>query len=181
MDNTRFSVERDVTHTRPIRARASLHRSSIPTKFVSLLLVALMATLGCPVAPDGKPTAGSRDHQRPADVAFRYGSVNAMGGNLRVPRVDLSTDTPIGTLKAGSVFNSATKAWTWSFDETYKNGTFTDATDAAHTDLDDLAEGAAIAGTTWVKGAELRDSLLRMLVSRPPMLHLRAGPILLSL
>jgi len=146
MDNTRFSVERDVTHTRPIRARTSLHHSSIPTTFVSLLLGALMATLGCPVAPDGKSTAGTRDHQRPADVAFRYGSVNAMGGNLRVPRVDLSIDTLIGTLKAGAVFNSATKARTWSFDETYKNGTSTDATGAAHTDLDELAEAAA-AGT----------------------------------
>ncbi|MEE2674992.1 MAG: RHS repeat-associated core domain-containing protein [Myxococcota bacterium] len=100
--------------------------------------------------------AGSRDHQRPADVAFRYGSVNAMGGNLLVPRVDLSIDTLIGTLEVGAVFNSATRAWTWSFDETYEKDTFTDATGAAHTDLDDLVEGAAIAGTTWVKGAELR-------------------------
>lgn len=139
-----------------LRARDPRNSYPLPTRFLSLVLVVCLALLGCPVSVGGEPRAGVFDHERTAHVPFRYGMINAMGGNLMVPRVDLSIDTLLGTLEIGAFYNSATKAWTWSFDETYRGGVFTDATGAVHEDLDSLPEGAAIGGTTWVKSKPLR-------------------------
>jgi len=129
---------------------------SILEKVVSVSLIVAMTMLGCNAPPEGRPTAGIRDYQRPAHVPFRFGHVNAMGGNLVIPRVDLSIDTSIGTVEIGAVYNSTTKIWTWSFDEYYKNGTFIDASGSVHEGLDQLTQGSALPGTTWVKSSPLR-------------------------
>jgi RHS repeat-associated protein len=93
---------------------------------------------------------GAVDHQRDAWIAFRHGHVNAMGGNLLVRRLDLSLDTHLGTLELGAVYNSARGVWRWSFESHYGSVFFTDPSGAEH-DVSQVADGEAIAGTTWVK------------------------------
>ena len=126
-------------------------RHSRSARFLSLLLSVSLVTLGCPPLPDGEPTAGLYDYQREALVPFEHGFVNAMGGNLVVPRVDLSIDTLIGTVEIGATYNSATRAWTWSFEESYRDGTFRDATGAVHEGLGLLAAGDVVAGPAIVE------------------------------
>ncbi len=124
-----------------------------PLRFRTLasFLILSMSLLGCPpMSATLPPTAGTLDHQRDAQIPFRYGHVNAIGGNLYVERVDLSIDTRLGTLDIGAVYNSRERAWRWSFESRYGTVFFTDPTGAVH-DTSGLGDGEAIPGTTWIR------------------------------
>ncbi len=95
------------------------------------------------------PTAGRREYEEPAFVTVPGGAVNVAGGNFLHERTDLEIDTRLGTISVGAAYNSAT-GWLWSLDVRYLNGVFTDATGAQH-NATNLANGAAIPGTHWVR------------------------------
>ncbi len=124
---------------------------SLWIRLLAAQLAIAVAFFGC--RPGAKPLAsapGLSEYQAFALVPFRWGLVNAMGGNLLIPRVDLSIDTRLGTRQVAATYNSATSAWLWNLDVTYDGVTFTDETGAEYT-VAALEDGAAIPGTHWVK------------------------------
>jgi len=123
---------------------------SILGRFLALLLAASIAILGCEVAQPSSPSSGEPQYQRPAFVAVPGGAVNAAGGNLLVERVDLSSDTLLGTWDIRAAYNSQAEEWLWSFQITFDGATFVDPTGARY-DVSGLEDGAAVPGTVWVK------------------------------
>lgn len=107
--------------------------------------------LGCESEPLA-PRPGLPQYRELATTAVPGPArLDLAGGNLLVARTDLELDTRLGSLAVGAVWNSATRRWTWSFDDvTLVGGTFRDATGAFHA-VGSLAPGQAIPGTTWVK------------------------------
>jgi RHS repeat-associated protein len=96
------------------------------------------------------PTPGLPRHQSAAAIAVPGGFVNAVGGNLLIPRVDLSIDTRLGTHEVGAVYNSQTRAWLWSFDIRYDGWQFLDPTGAVHA-ANGVGDGEPFPGTAWVR------------------------------
>ncbi|MCP5056085.1 MAG: RHS repeat-associated core domain-containing protein [bacterium] len=126
-------------------------RRSPATRILAGVVAIAIGFLGC--KPSGEPlaaAAGVIEFQRGAFVPFRFGVVNAVGGNLVVRRGDLSRDTRVGTQEIGATYNSASSSWLWNFDVTYDGATFVDASGATH-DVTNLQDGDPIPGTFWVK------------------------------
>ena len=118
-----------------------------------LLLALSLATSGDTCHPSSPlaPSPGAPEYRAPVRVAVPGGTVDVAGGNLLVTRSDLDIDTQLGPLAVGASWSSATRRWTWSFDDlAYANDTFVDATGSSY-GVGLLAPGAAIPGTTWVK------------------------------
>lgn len=114
--------------------------------FVSVLLGTLaFACVNTPLAPQ----PGVRASDELALIPVPGGAVNAAGGNFRFERRDLALDTRLGRLAIGAVYNSS-GGWTWSFDLSYRNGSFRDESGASYA-LGSLANGAPVPGTRWVK------------------------------
>ena len=119
-------------------SRIAIHRC-----LVSLFLL----TLACrPSVPS--PQAGAIDYQSLARVAVPGGVVNAAGGNGMIQRTDLSIDTRLGRVDLGATWNTAAKAWHWSFDLS-KSATHLVDRDGARHALAGVALGAAIPGAGW--------------------------------
>jgi RHS repeat-associated protein len=119
---------------------------------LSMATMAIGATflLGAECGTPHPPLAGRSEYRAMTEVRTPGGIVDVAGGNLLVPREDLDIDTRLGNLAVGATWNSASRAWQWSFDMTYNGTTFTDDTGAVHT-IDNLPNGSAIPGTSWVK------------------------------
>ena len=97
------------------------------------------------------PQPGLPQYQAPAVEALRKGiSVNALGGNLMISRVDLSVDTLFGTQFVRRTFNSADFDWHYSFDLNFDGSRFVDDNGAVY-DVTDVANDTLIPGTPWVK------------------------------
>ena len=126
-------------------------RRSPATRILAGFLATAIGFLGC--KPSSQPlaaAAGVIEFQLGAFVPFRFGVVNAMGGNLVVSRGDLSRDTRVGAREISATYNSASSSWLWNFDVTYDGATFVDATGATH-DVANVQDGDPIPGTPWVK------------------------------
>ncbi len=120
------------------------------------LLVAALLAAGCALIAGPQPRPGLFDYQAALHRPVPGGIVNVAGGNLVVPRVDLTLDTVFGRHVVGAHYNSTSfdgvgpGRWTWSFEMTYDGSIFVDETGARHV-LRDVAAGAAVPGTHWVK------------------------------
>ncbi|MBW2241161.1 MAG: RHS repeat-associated core domain-containing protein [Deltaproteobacteria bacterium] len=126
-------------------------RRSPATRILACLLALAIGLFGC--KPSSQPLVaapGLVETQLGAFVPFRFGAVNAIGGNLVVRRDDLSRDTRVGTRTISATYNSASLAWLWSFDMTYDGTTLVDESGATH-DVAGLQDGDPIPGTFWVK------------------------------
>jgi RHS repeat-associated protein len=110
----------------------------------------LLAATSCVHPAALEPRAGLFQYQEPLLFAVPGGRVNLAGGNLIVRRVDLSIDTHLGKREVAGVYNSATGAWTRSFELEYDGRLFTDSSGGVH-DVAELADGEAIPGTVWVR------------------------------
>jgi RHS repeat-associated protein len=115
-----------------------------------LLLSVLIAALGCRTTDSIDPRSGAPEHQALNFVRVPGAWVNAVGGNLLVRRVDMTLDTLFGTQEIAASYNSASGEWLWNFEISYDGSVFVDPTGVLHT-VDSLADGQAIAGSTWVK------------------------------
>lgn len=125
-------------------------------RILATMLAGLVFLLGCPPGnPPLSPQAGFSETHMVATVPVPGGAlVNVAGGNLLVPRVDLSIDTRIGPLEIAAVWNSTTRQWTFNFDDMrYLTGSLTDATGGTLA-IGVLAPGSPLAGTHWVKVSE---------------------------
>ncbi len=118
-------------------------------RILALLLAAQDATLGCNSGGSLKPSRGVLQYQQPGLVPVPGGFVNAAGGNLLIPRLDLSIDTILGTQEIRAVYNAESGRWLWNFQVTYDGTTYVDPTGAVH-DVSPIADGAAIPGTVYV-------------------------------
>lgn len=111
--------------------------------------LAVVATApGCGGGPaQPLPRAGAFASDYPAWFELANGRVNLAGGNWLLSRTLLSIDTRVGTQVVSASWNSATKAWRWSFDMTHDGATFTDelGTEVSLA----VADGATLEGTTW--------------------------------
>lgn len=123
-------------------------RACLARRLASFALVALLAA-GCPTKVPA-PVAGVPDFQTPGVVDVPLARVNALGGNLVVARRDLDFDTRLGTLALGATWNSAARAWRWSFELAYDGSTFVDASGARY-GVAAVPNGAAIPGSVWVR------------------------------
>ena len=122
-------------------------RTRVIALFQSFLLV---ATTSCVPPFAMSPEPGVLEYRRPLLLELPGGRANVGGGNLLIPRIDLTLDTLFGTLEVGATYNSASRRWLWPFEMTYDGETFEDSSGAVH-DLSSLADGDAIPGTHWVK------------------------------
>ena len=111
-----------------------MHRwiRSAPGRVLALVAALPTAWLGCDVSPSLAPSPGVLEYQRSGFVSVPGGSVNGAGGNLIVERLDLSTDTPLGTQQLGAVYNAASGAWRWGFEQRYDGSLFIDSSGAEH-------------------------------------------------
>lgn len=119
-------------------------------------LIAAVFLLGCPPGNEPlSPSAGLPEFQSVGMIPVPGPALlNVTGGNLLVPRTDLSIDTQIGLLEVAAVWNSATREWRFNFDHIrYGAGTFVDATGLSMA-IASLPAGSAIPGTHWVKASE---------------------------
>jgi RHS repeat-associated protein len=133
-------------------------RSPLPTP--QRILRALLLVLLPACSPGGSGLSGGvlaltaepglPRYQRPAAIPVPGGIVNAAGGNLLVPRLDLSIDTRLGTRAVGAVYNSKTRDWLWSFDVRYDGSVFVDSTGARY-DCTNVTDGDLIPGSVWIK------------------------------
>jgi len=128
--------------------RTFLH--SIRGRCLALILVFLIATLGCEVARSMTPSSGAPQFQDSNFITVPGGAVNAAGGNLLLERVDLSIDTLLGTSEIRAIYNSRAEEWLWNFQITFDGAMFVDPTGATH-EVSAVADGAPIPGTVWVK------------------------------
>jgi RHS repeat-associated protein len=117
---------------------------------LAALLIATIASAGCPAGDPLAPQSGLLEYQGYGLVPVPGGLVNAAGGNLIVRRRDLSLDTPLGTWTIGATYNSTTRAWQWRHRVRYDGATFVDPSGAAF-DVSALADGDPIPGTHWVR------------------------------
>ncbi|MAE93814.1 MAG: hypothetical protein CL910_04070 [Deltaproteobacteria bacterium] len=115
---------------------------------LALTLLTLLV-LACPGSPMPPPAAGDVAYQRLAHVPVPGGTVNAAGGNGMFRRVDLSIDTHLGTWEIGAVWNSAERAWRWSFDLRFDGQHLVDGS-GAQLDAAGLQSGQTIPGSGWV-------------------------------
>jgi RHS repeat-associated protein len=116
---------------------------------LSVLAAALAVAFACRYAvPEPKP--GAPEYQSPGFVAVPFGRVSVFGGNLQIARRDLDFDTRLGNVALGAVWNSADARWRYTFELTWDGATFVDADGASHA-AGAVADGAAIAGTIWVR------------------------------
>lgn len=125
----------------------------VARRFLAAMLAMAVFLVGCPPSNGPlAPRAGLPEYQTLATFAVPGPALlSAAGGNLLIPRTDLSIDTQIATLEVAAVWNSATRRWHWNFDDIrYLDGTFTDATGLAAS-VGALPNGSPIAGTYWVK------------------------------
>jgi RHS repeat-associated protein len=120
---------------------------------LAALLIAAIASAGCPAGQPLAPQGGLLEYQRHGLVPVPGGLVNAAGGNLIVRRRDLSLDTPLGTWTIGAIYNSTTRAWQWRHRVRYDGTTFVDQSGASF-DVSALADGDPIPGTHWVRTGE---------------------------
>ncbi len=125
-------------------------------RLVALLLVASLLSWGaCLPSTPLEPVPGLPDAARDGLVAVPGGYVDAAGGNLRVERVDLSLDTPLGTHEIRAVYNSASGAWLWNFQMSYDGTRLVDPTGAVHPDISPdgglLTPDGTVPGTIWVR------------------------------
>lgn len=126
------------------------------------LLLALAAALCLTCLPTDDP---ADDHDNPVPFAAspglpRYQSLafvelpgaefNAVGGNLLLRAPGLSIDTRLGTQQIAPLYNSSTREWLWSFEMSYRDTVFRDATGAEH-NTHGFANGDWIIGTHWIK------------------------------
>ncbi|MGH0037301.1 MAG: RHS repeat domain-containing protein [Myxococcota bacterium] len=95
------------------------------------------------------PVAGTPDYQRAAVVEVPGAEINLATANLTVERTDLVVDSQLGRQRVGAVWNSADRAWRWSFELHFDGTVFTDATGARH-DAAAVPPGGALPGTHWV-------------------------------
>lgn len=119
------------------------------------VVAALAAACGGPGSSPGgnailAATPGLPRYQRAAAIPVPGGLVNAAGGNLLVPRVDLSIDTRLGTRRIGAVYNSRSRAWRWSFDLRYDGDTFVDGSGARY-DAAGVGAGEIFPGSVWIR------------------------------
>ena len=110
----------------------------------------LLASTSCVPLGASPPQPGVLEYAQPLFFELPGGRVNLAGGNLVLRRTDFSLDTLFGRLEVGAVYNSSTGFWSWPFGMRFDGLTFVDDTGAVH-DLSSLVDGAAIAGTHWVK------------------------------
>ncbi len=116
--------------------------------------LALLACLGlagaCGVPLVLASESGAPEYQEPGLVAVPGGFVNAAGGNLSIPRRDLSLDTLLGTFEIRARYDAASGAWLWNFQVSYDGARFADETGAVHA-VAGLADGAPIPGTRFTR------------------------------
>jgi RHS repeat-associated protein len=124
---------------------------SVPGRTLALVLAIGVATLGCEPRLHLGPTDGAPEYQLAGMIAVPGGTVNAAGGNLMIERLDMSIDTVLGTQEIRAIYNANSGDWLWNFQVTYDGASFLDATGAAH-ELSQIAEGAVIPGTVYVRG-----------------------------
>ncbi len=92
-----------------------------------------------------------KQYQEPAFAELpRAISVNTIGGNLYIKRVDMSIDTYLGAWVISAAYNSASGQWMHNFDMSYDGTAFLDDTGALY-NIESLANGERIPGTHWVK------------------------------
>jgi RHS repeat-associated protein len=123
-------------------------RARLAVCAATLVLVAAFAA-ACPQTLPA-PAPGVPDYQAAFLVDVPFARVNPAGGNLLVARRDLDFDTRLGTLALGATWNSATRAWRWSFELSYDGALFVDASGARYA-VSGIADGAAIPGSVWVR------------------------------
>ncbi len=128
------------------------HRPDPLARFRLLVLSALLAfAAGCGGGDASLfPEPGLPRYQLAAAIPVPGGIVNAAGGNLLVPRVDLSIETRLGRREVGAVYNSANDMWRWSFDIYYNGSTLIDASGAEYQTSGSL-NGTLISGSVWIK------------------------------
>ncbi len=125
-----------------------VHR--LPTRILASFLALLVAGLGCEPSATLAPESGARQYQQPGFVPVPGGMVNAAGGNLLLERLDLSIDTLLGPWELRASYDALSGAWLWNFQIRYDGESFLDPSGAVH-EVGELSDGAAIAGTVWVK------------------------------
>ena len=132
--------------------RFRCRKGRLQLRWTRLGSIVAFVLIGCESSPLA-PRPGLPQYRELATIALPGAArLDLAGGNLLVTRTDLDIDTRLGPLAVGAVWNSATRRWSWSFDDvSLVDGSFRDATGAVHA-IGSLAPGQAIPGTTWVKG-----------------------------
>ncbi len=129
--------------------------AAVSSLVATAIVVGLIACERAPLAP----RAGLPEYRAIATMALPGPArLDVAGGNLLVSRTDLELDTQLGPFSVGAIWNSASRRWTWNFDDiSFANGSFVDGTGATHS-IGALAPGTAIAGSIWVKVSQAGQS-----------------------
>ena len=118
-----------------------------------ILLAGLAIAVSLGASCGGSGSLGPRPGWRATDAAARVplpvGELNAMGGNWSLVRRDLSIDTWLGDHDIGAVWNSAERAWQWSFDLHFDGYFFNGPTGARY--AASVADGEPLEGTVWTR------------------------------
>src|SRR5262245_52468538 len=116
---------------------------------IALGLALLTVSNGCVVSKALVPSPGMPEYEERNFVPVPGGSVNAAGGNLLLEREDMSLDTPLGTQRVTSTYNSANGRWFWNFETRYGGDVFIDERARVHL-LFHMPIGTGIEGTPWI-------------------------------
>ena len=125
-------------------------RHGILERVLALCLCASTGPQACVPAPIVTPASGSVEYRAYGQIPVPGGFVDAVGGNLRLSGVGISSDTPLGALRVEPTWNAASGAWQWSHLVRYDGAHFTDASGAV-LDVGAVADGSPIPGTGWTR------------------------------